>query len=84
MKKFLLASTVLAVSAPAFAADLPRRSAPPAPRALPILATWTGFYVGLHAGYNWNDRRNVNFIGDPGAQLGPDRKSGGTSNNRCR
>jgi outer membrane immunogenic protein len=45
----LLAST-------AFAADLPRRSAPVAPAftAVPTF-TWTGFYAGVHAGYGFGD-----------------------------
>ena len=44
----LLVSTCL--SAPAFAADLPVK----APRAAPpVVADWTGFYLGIHGGYGW-------------------------------
>ena len=57
MKKILLASVALfGFAGAASAADLPIRSAPPAPivAAAPIF-TWTGFYVGVNAGYGWND-----------------------------
>ncbi|HEY8580164.1 MAG TPA: outer membrane beta-barrel protein, partial [Beijerinckiaceae bacterium] len=53
MKRFLLATSALvAMSAAAYAADLPARVGPAAPApayAVPIF-TWTGFYVGLNAG----------------------------------
>ncbi|MXQ10369.1 outer membrane protein [Microvirga makkahensis] len=57
MKKILLASVALfGFAGAASAADLPMRAAPPAPivAAAPIF-TWTGFYVGVNAGYGWND-----------------------------
>ncbi|MFN3891800.1 MAG: outer membrane protein [Beijerinckiaceae bacterium] len=59
MKKFLLASTAVILAAPALAADLPRRSAAVAPSPAPIMVAmnWSGFYVGLHAGYGWADDR---------------------------
>lgn len=58
MRKFLLASVALvslAAASAASAADLPRRGAPRvddyvAP--VPVF-TWTGFYLGLNAGYGW-------------------------------
>ena len=65
MKRILIASALaLATAAPAFAADLPPAAAPP-PRApvaympAPPAFSWTGFYVGLNAGYafgqsSWN------------------------------
>ncbi len=65
MKKLLLATVAVIIAAPALAADLPRRSAPPALRALPILATWTGFYVGLNAGYTWAGNRSTPLTGNP-------------------
>jgi outer membrane immunogenic protein len=49
MKKLLLASAALfGLMGAAQAADLPRKSVPFAP--LPMF-TWTGFYVGVNAGY---------------------------------
>jgi outer membrane immunogenic protein len=57
MKKILLASVALfGFAGAASAADLPLRAAPPAPviAAAPIF-TWTGFYVGVNAGYGWSD-----------------------------
>ncbi len=57
MKKILLASVALfGFAGAASAADLPVRSAPPAPivAAAPIF-TWTGFYVGVNAGYGWSN-----------------------------
>jgi outer membrane immunogenic protein len=56
IKKLLLAtaaSTLVATAASA--ADLPRRAAPP-PVFTPVpVFTWTGFYVGVNAGYGWSD-----------------------------
>ncbi|HTO79023.1 MAG TPA: porin family protein, partial [Methylocystis sp.] len=55
MKKILLSATALslALTASAFAADLPSRKAPvfiPPPPPL----VWTGFYAGLNIGGGWN------------------------------
>ncbi|MCB5173796.1 MULTISPECIES: outer membrane protein [Microvirga] len=63
MKKLLLASVALfGFAGVASAADLPVRTAPPAPivAAVPIF-TWTGFYVGVNAGYGWQDN-NQNSV----------------------
>jgi outer membrane immunogenic protein len=59
MKKFLLATTALAMSGVvASAADLPtRKGAPIAPAYIPAF-TWTGFYVGLNAGVGWANNNN--------------------------
>jgi len=76
MKKILLASVALfGFAGAAAAADLPVRSAPPAPiiAAAPIF-TWTGFYVGVNAGYGWSndDFDAVDFAdeGDDGGFVG--------------
>ena len=56
MKKFLIASTALvAFAAGAQAADL---GAPRMPIAAAVVApafSWTGFYIGLNAGYGWGN-----------------------------
>jgi outer membrane immunogenic protein len=58
MKKIVLAAAACAVliSAPAFAADLPE-AVMEAPIAVPSF-TWTGFYVGVQAGYAWGDSKS--------------------------
>ena len=55
MKKLLLASTILTLAGPAVAADLPHRmpvKAPPVVAPVPYF-TWTGCYLGGHAGAGW-------------------------------
>ena len=63
----LLAMTPLALSSQASAADLPMRTTAPVIVAPPAF-TWTGFYVGLNAGFGWTNGGNVT-IDDP--ILGP-------------
>jgi outer membrane immunogenic protein len=53
IRKFSMATAVLmAASASALAADLPRRTPPPV-FVPPPLFTWTGLYVGGQVGYAW-------------------------------
>jgi outer membrane immunogenic protein len=71
MKK-LLGPLVIAsaITAPAFAADLPV-AAPvyKAPPPLPAF-TWTGWYIGGNAGYGWGASTNPNIATDPFDSLG--------------
>ena len=56
MVRFLALATagLIGLTAVASAADLPSRSAPaPAPLAIPY--SWSGFYVGVNAGYGFSD-----------------------------
>ena len=54
MRKLLLATaSAVLFSTPTFAADLAPTPVEPAPVYLPF--SWTGLYVGVHAGYAWGD-----------------------------
>jgi outer membrane immunogenic protein len=56
MRKLLLSSVaIVAMSASALAADLPRRESAVAPIFVAPIFTWSGFYVGLNAGATFND-----------------------------
>ncbi len=68
MKHFVLgglAISALLIAAPlsvATAADMPLKAPPPAP--LPVYS-WTGFYIGLNAGYGWGRTHDdVNYLPD--------------------
>jgi outer membrane immunogenic protein len=55
MKRLILATaTALALGSAAEAADLPTaKGVPPAPVIVAQAFSWTGFYAGVNAGYNW-------------------------------
>lgn len=57
LRKILLSTAFAAAALPALAADLPSRTAAPAAPYVPPVPvfTWTGFYIGLNAGYNWGN-----------------------------
>ena len=64
MKRILLASaSAMALTGSAFAADL----TPPAPPPVfvPPPPTWTGFYVGINAGYEWAANKNIDTTAIP-------------------
>jgi opacity protein-like surface antigen len=46
---FLAGTWLIALTGSTFAADLPVTKAPP-----PVIASWAGFYLGVHGGYAWS------------------------------
>jgi outer membrane immunogenic protein len=54
LRNLLLSTSLLSaiVGSSAFAADMPTKASPPLLSPAPVM-TWTGFYVGLNAGYGW-------------------------------
>ena len=58
MLRLLVSTSVVALmSSAAMAADLPIMSPPPAPMlsTTPIAYNWSGFYIGAHGGWGFND-----------------------------
>jgi outer membrane immunogenic protein len=67
VKKLLLSTVALVgLTVAAGAADLPRRSVAPAPIVAVPVFTWTGFYVGVNAGYSFNADSRATTVGTPG------------------
>jgi len=63
MKRLLIAGVVAVgfFGVPARAADMPLKALPPPP---PTAYTWTGFYIGVHAGGAWVSQ-NDSFFQSP-------------------
>jgi outer membrane immunogenic protein len=62
---FAATAFILGTSGSAFAADMPVKAPPPAPPPF-LVATWTGFYVGLNAGGNWGTSNRSTEVVTPG------------------
>ncbi|GJE58208.1 hypothetical protein MPOCJGCO_0287 [Methylobacterium trifolii] len=63
MKTFLLATAATALlSGTVLAADLPRRAPPPVFTPVPVF-TWTGFYLGVNAGYAFTESDTIRTTG---------------------
>ncbi|MBG0811284.1 porin family protein [Methylosinus sp. H3A] len=74
MKKSLLAASALALAVSAgsaLAADLPSKKAAPLLPPPPPPALWTGFYVGLNAGYTWDESSSVTVASGSLAPFNP-------------
>lgn len=78
MKKLISIAALTLCAGAAFAADLPSRKEPPVLPPPPPPPMWTGFYVGLNAGYTWGASNNLNFA-SPLAYLSPAVSSIGES-----
>jgi len=68
MKKVVLTVALCGLSSAALAADLPSR-APPAVYAPPPppIFTWTGYYIGVTAGYAFDQDHNFTLLGNTAA-----------------
>jgi outer membrane immunogenic protein len=63
-KSALVLILVAAGTINAMAADMPVKARP----APPPIASWTGFYAGLNAGYGWADASSINNPLDPSSR----------------
>ena len=82
MNKILLSSVAfIGLATSAMAADLPARRAPIAPApvfsAIPVF-TWTGFYVGVNAGYGFHNNSNNNSVFVPAGTFATAPAAAGT------
>ncbi len=69
-RRTLLASAgAMALTGAALAADLPSRAPPPAFLPPPPVWTWTGFYIGLNAGYTFGGSNSVDVETAPGVAI---------------
>ena len=72
MKRILLgtaATAVLCLSMPAFAADLPARITKAPPAVVSPAYNWSGFYVGVTAGYTFGEDDNISTSGQALANI---------------
>jgi outer membrane immunogenic protein len=74
MKKLLLAAALVALAAPASAADLPPKPFYKAP-AYVAPYNWSGFYVGVVGGGGWGDSKHSDGVGTTSGHFD---QSGGT------
>ncbi len=66
MKRLLVVAAIALSAGSALAADLPSRKGPPVlPPPPPPPPMWTGFYVGLNAGYGFGTSNSVTTVGAP-------------------
>jgi outer membrane immunogenic protein len=78
MKHLLVSAAVAALfSGAAVAADLPAYEPAPIAAAAPVLYDWSGFYVGLQAGWAWGDADADFDNGAPSLSYDPDGFVGG-------
>src|SRR3984893_14041257 len=71
-RRALLASAgAVALTGAALAADLPSRAPPPVYLPPPPILTWTGFYIGLNAGYTFGGSNSVDVDTASGVALPP-------------
>jgi len=80
LRKILFSTALVAVAGSALAADLPYRTAAPAPYVAAPVFTWTGFYVGLNAGAAFNNRNSGSITSGLSAPNNVFYTDGGNSN----
>ena len=87
MKRFLLGTAALAtlsLSLPALAADLPARVTK-APAVVVAAYDWSGFYLGVHAGYTFDEDDGISTTGQAAANIERrGRCAPGTGSSRSR